>query len=251
MHRPMKKERITHGRVLVIGGSEEYVGAPYLAGICALRSGAESVIVMTPEKVAWAINALTPDLVTRKLKGKYLSLTHLPQIRRQLRTADILIIGNGTGTKPGTTRLLRALMEWEGKKVIDADALKVLSFPVENAILTPNEREWKLLERNVGIPALRARNVLVKKGFPTKILSARKTFAIRPDRGLQKAGTGDVLAGLCAGFLAEGCALFEAARIACLTGNRAAKVLAKRKSGYYLAGDIAKELQFARMKTLM
>ncbi|MBV9349710.1 MAG: bifunctional ADP-dependent NAD(P)H-hydrate dehydratase/NAD(P)H-hydrate epimerase, partial [Patescibacteria group bacterium] len=145
MHRPMKKERITHGRVLVIGGSEEYVGAPYLAGICALRSGAESVIVMAPEKVAWAINALTPDLVTRKLKGKYLSMTHLPQIRRQLRTADILIIGNGTGTKPGTTRLLRALMEWEGKKVIDADALKVLSFPVENAILTPNEREWKLL----------------------------------------------------------------------------------------------------------
>ena len=48
-------------RVLVVGGSEEYSGAVYLAGIAALRSGAESVIVMAPEKVAWALNALSPD----------------------------------------------------------------------------------------------------------------------------------------------------------------------------------------------
>jgi len=86
-------------RVLVVGGSEEYSGAVYLAGIAALRSGAESVIVMAPEKVAWALNALSPDLITRKLRGKYLALSHKAEIMRQLKTADVLVIGNGATTR--------------------------------------------------------------------------------------------------------------------------------------------------------
>ncbi|HEY4488031.1 MAG TPA: NAD(P)H-hydrate dehydratase, partial [Candidatus Paceibacterota bacterium] len=73
-------------RVLVIGGSEEYAGAPYLAGIAALRTGAESVVIMAPEKVAWTINALSPDLMTRKLKGRYLTKAHERTIRRQMET---------------------------------------------------------------------------------------------------------------------------------------------------------------------
>src|SRR3989344_5602997 len=135
-------------RVLVVGGSEEFVGAPYLAAIAALRAGAESVIVMAPEKVAWALNALSPDLMTRKLRGKYLSRAHESVIRRQIKTADILILGNGAGTRPGTAALMRSLMRSPIAKVVDADALKVLqNNQVENAILTPNEREWKLLEK--------------------------------------------------------------------------------------------------------
>ena len=54
-----------NGRLLIIGGSPEYTGAPALAGVAALRSGADSVVVAAPEKVAWAINRLSADLVTR------------------------------------------------------------------------------------------------------------------------------------------------------------------------------------------
>ena len=233
-------------RVLVVGGSEEYTGAVYLAGIAALRSGAESVIVMAPEKVAWALNALSPDLITRKLRGKYLALSHKAEIMRQLKTADVLVIGNGATTRSGTAALLRALCEWPGKKIIDADALKALrGNKISNAILTPNSGEWKLLEKNNDIKKLLAKNVIVKKGMPTEILSAKKKFRQRnTNRGLEKAGTGDVLAGLCAGYLAQGLSLWTTAKKACETGNTIAELLTKKKKGYYfLASDILQELK--------
>jgi ADP-dependent NAD(P)H-hydrate dehydratase / NAD(P)H-hydrate epimerase len=169
-------------RVLVVGGSEEYSGAVFLAGIAALRSGAESVVVMAPEKVAWALNALTPDLVTRKLRGKYLSLQHKAEIIRQLKTADVLVMGNGATTRPATAALMRALCAWPGRKVIDADALKVLrGSDVSNAILTPNGGEWKLLEKNSDIKKLLVHNVIIKKGMPTEILSGTYSPVCAPD----------------------------------------------------------------------
>ncbi|MEK7107432.1 MAG: NAD(P)H-hydrate dehydratase, partial [Patescibacteria group bacterium] len=222
-------------RVLVVGGSEEYSGAVYLAGIAALRSGAESVIIMAPEKVAWAVNALSPDLITRKLRGKYLAMAHKAEIMRQLKTADVLVLGNGATTRPGTSALMRALCEWPGKKVIDADALKVLrANKVSNAILTPNAGEWKLLVRNNDIKKLLEKNVIIKKGMPAEILSGAKKFRQRnTNRGLEKAGTGDVLAGLCAGYLAQGLSLWDAAKKACETGNAIAELLTRKKRGYY------------------
>jgi len=237
------------GRVLVVGGSEEFTGAVYLAGIAALRSGAESVIVMAPERAAWALNALSPDLTTRKLKGRYLSLVHEATIRKQLKTADVLILGNGATTRPGTAVLMRSLMRWPGAKVIDADALKTLrGSAVRNAILTPNEREWNLLKEHSDTKKLLANgNVIIKKGNPSRILAAKQQFSQRrTNRGLEKAGMGDVLAGLCAGYLARGYPLWSAAMHATKLGNNIAGMLTKKKRGYFFfASDIVKELRKA------
>ncbi|MBI4093906.1 NAD(P)H-hydrate dehydratase [Candidatus Kaiserbacteria bacterium] len=234
-----------HGRVLLVGGSEDFVGAPYLAGIAALRSGAESVVVMAPEKVAWAMNALSPDLMTRKLRGKYLSRAHERAIMRQTKTADILVLGMGAGLHSKTKELMRALIRLPLPKVIDADALKALrGNEIENAILTPNQGEWKSLERESDIRALLQKgNVIVKKGFPTEIWTRRVHISVKTNKGLRKAGTGDVLAGMCAGFWASGLSPLDAAEKACRVGNDIADILTKKKKGYYfLASDIAKEL---------
>ena len=237
-------------RVLVIGGSEEFVGAPYLAGIAALRAGAESVIVMAPENVAWAINALSPDLMTRKLRGKWLSRAHLRAIRAQMRTADILVLGNGAGVRPETAALMRSLMRTPILKVVDADALKVLcGIGIVNAILTPNEREWKLLMGQNEIQKLLAANSIVRKGFPTVILTGLQKFTLRTNKGLSKAGTGDVLAGMIAGFLACGLSPLAASMRACAVGNDIANILTKKRRGYdFLASDLAAALPFSRMK---
>lgn len=239
-------------RVLVVGGSEEYVGAVYLAGIAALRSGAESVVVMAPEKVAWALNALSPDLMTRKLRGALLSPLHRAAILHRLKTADILVLGNGAGTESRTAALMRSLMRWPGLKVVDADALKALrGDAVSNAILTPNAGEWGLLKRNSDIQKLLKKGVvIIKKGAPTEILSATKTLRrAGTNRGLEKAGTGDVLAGLCAGYLAQGLSLWAAAKKATETGNAVARLLTKKKKGYhFLASDMVEELR--RSKSL-
>jgi NAD(P)H-hydrate epimerase len=230
----------------VVGGSEEFVGALFLAGIAALRSGAESVIIMAPERVAWALNALSPDLITKKLKGGYLAPRHRAEIMRQLESADILLLGNGATTRPTTASLMRSLMCWPGPKVVDADALKVLrNNAVSNAILTPNEREWRIIARHNDMRELLKRNVIIKKGLPTTVLSATKTFRMsHTNRGLQKAGTGDVLAGLCAGCLAQGLSLWSAAKRAAEIGNRIADTLTKRKKGYFfLASDIVADVR--------
>lgn len=233
-------------RILVVGGSEEYTGAVYLAAIAALRAGAESVIVMAPERVAWTLNALSPDLMTRKLRGKYLTRAYERAIRKQMKTADILLVGNGATTRPATAALMRALMRSPVQKVVDADALKVLrNNQVSNAILTPNESEWKLLEKNNDIRKLMAKNVIIKKGNPSTILSANKKLTMsRTNPGLAKAGTGDVLAGMCAGYLASGLSPLLAAKKACETGNTIANILTKKKRGYYfLASDLLHELK--------
>lgn len=244
-----KKTNSARRRVLVVGGSEEFAGAPYLAGMAALRAGAESVIVMAPEKVAWAINTLSPDLMTRKLPGKHLTGAHERAIRKQMRTADILVLGNGAGTRPGTAALMRSLVRSPLPKVADADALKVLRRnQVSGAILTPNEGEWKLLAKNNDIKKLLRTNFIIKKNSLTKILSGSRSISIRPNKGLAKAGTGDVLAGLCAGFLAAGFPPLAAAKKACETGNKIAGILTKRKKGYhFLASDLVHEMRRSRI----
>lgn len=73
---PLKpRKRVSHkgqnGHVLVIGGSEDYIGAPALVGMAALavlRSGADLVTVAAPAKVAWAINCISPDIITKKIQ---------------------------------------------------------------------------------------------------------------------------------------------------------------------------------------
>ena len=236
-------------RVLVVGGSEEYPGAVYLAAMSAMRSGDSSVIVMAPTRVAWTLNALSPDLMTRKLPGSHLSPRHERAILKQLKTADVLVLGNGATTRKPAAKLMRRLMRLPIQKVIDADALKVLKgAAIKNAILTPNEGEWRSLVKNSNVRTLQKHNVIIKKGARTEILAAsRKSAMPRVNPGLEKAGMGDVLAGLCAGQLAHGNDMFFAAREACALGNKIADILTKRKRGYFfLASDIIGEMKKAR-----
>ena len=79
-----KRKKSSHkgenGTVLVIGGSEEYTGSVALAGIAALRSGADIVTIAAPKKVAWAINALSPDLITHKVNCEHFTLKNAKEI---------------------------------------------------------------------------------------------------------------------------------------------------------------------------
>ena len=76
--RSKKSHKGQNGIVLVIGGSELYTGAPTFVGMSALasmRTGVDLVYIAAPERAAWVIAEISPDLITVKLKGKYLSKT--------------------------------------------------------------------------------------------------------------------------------------------------------------------------------
>jgi len=132
-----------NGLVLVVGGSRDFVGAVALAGLAALRSGCDLVKIIAPEKVAWAINAYSPDLVTEKLKCDYFKLNHFKLIEQSMRKFDVLLIGNGIGLNKSTKQFCKKIIKnIKQFKVIDADAIKAVSTDdCENSIITPHSKE--------------------------------------------------------------------------------------------------------------
>lgn len=240
-----------NGRVLIIGGSPEYIGAPALAGIAALRSGADSVVVAAPAKVAWAINCLSPDLVTRKLPGMWLALRHFPTLMALAKHADCVLVGGGVHPRPQSLALIKKITgAFAGCKVLDAAAITAFDrAKLKNAILTPNQREYERLKLYANVKKLVAHgNLIVAKSWRTKIYSSRGTFENRTGNpGLTKAGTGDVLAGLIAGFVAQSQDLLQSAINAVYYLGMLGEVLYKKKQGYfYLASDLAAEVTSLR-----
>lgn len=252
-HRKPFAHKGDSGRVLVIGGSKQYVGAVALAGIAALRAGCDVVTIAAPEKVAWAVNCLYPDLITVKLRGDYIRHKHLNDIIPLLDQSDVILLGNGIGINNDTKKFCNALMRTyqHKQKVIDADAIKLLQLQeIQNAIITPHAREFDILLHNSHatektLSSVINSNVILKKGPTDAIISKNKTKKITGGNpGLAKAGTGDVLAGLCAGFLAQSHDLFESACAASQLSKEIGNILLRKKKGYsFIASDMVEEIE--------
>ncbi len=262
-----------NGLVLVVGGSKDFVGAVTLAGLAALRSGADLVKVIAPEKVAWAINAYSPDLVTMKLKGKYFNLNHYNIVKNLMNKFDVLLIGNGIGLSNETKKFCKKTIKNIKKfKVIDADAIKSISMhDAENSIITPHSKELEYFlinskvnkskinkinnERNIIKKSklikkitqrfLDRNNIILLKGRIDAIISKDKIFYNKTgNEGMTKGGTGDVLAGLCAGFLAQSKDLLQSAINAAYFNGLIGDILLKKKKGFsYLASDMVEEIR--------
>ncbi len=267
-----------NGRVLAIGGSREYIGAVALAGLAALRSGCDWVTIAAPEKVAWAVNALSADLVAIKLKGDYFSLKHYKELKKLIEKHDVLLIGNGMGLKKETKSLIKTIIKNNKLKVIDADAIKSLAMnELENSIITPHIKELEIFLKNSKInnstikktineKKIEKKATLIKKTIINKnkknnffeknniillkgpidiIISKNKIFYNKTgNAGMTKAGTGDVLAGLCAGFLAQSKDLEQSAVNAAYFNGLIGDILLKKKKGFtYLASDMVGEIE--------
>lgn len=239
-----------NGEVLIIGGSEDYVGCLALAGLAALRTGADWVTVAAPEKVAWAISCLTPDLITKKVKGKYFRKRHVKEMLELAKKHNAVLIGNGIGKKSGA--FVREFVKKAGlPMVIDADGIKSIRIQdARNAILTPHKRELQILMKNSGAGSEKELfgmirdNVIVAKGRADRIISKNREACNRTgNEGMTVGGTGDVLAGLAAGFLCQGYSKFDSACYAAYINGAAGDLLKKRKGYSFIASDLVRELR--------
>ncbi len=239
-----------NGRVLIIGGSEDYIGAPALVGMGALatlRSGADLVSVVAPAKVAWAINCISPDIITKKIKCDNFSAKNVNEVVRLSKDFDVVEIGNGIAFTPGAKEFMQKVINGIKKPmVIDAAALRVIKIQnVEGSVLLPHAKELEILlknskltdnnlQRNIGS------NILVKKGHPvTEIISKRKiVYNKTGNPGMTHGGTGDVLAGIVAGLIAQGNGGFMASCAAAYVNGKAADYLYRKKGFGYLASDL-------------
>jgi len=255
------------GRILVIGGSKDYAGAPALVGLAALRSGADWVTIAAPEKAAWAINSLSPDLVTKKFPCDYFDERREEELIELSKNFDIITIGNGMSEREDTKLLIQKIVQKIPQyKIIDADAIKAIRIDdARNSILTPHEKELEMFlinnkkskkileEKNMAVKAkkiqaeltelLKNNNVILLKGQTDIIISQNLIlFNKTGNAGMSIAGTGDVLTGIAAGLLAQTKDMFYAASLAAYVNGKCGDALLKKTGIGFLASDMLNEI---------
>jgi len=214
------------GRVLIIAGSRGKTGAAHLAGVGALRSGAGLVTVATPSCCLPIVAAMAPEYMTEALEETADGL-HPDGVDRVLDMArDVIALGPGIGQGASTRHFVRALVDRATTPlVIDADGLNALSEDPDkllgregrDVIITPHPGE---MARLVGMSTAEvqasrleiARNFavahhvyVVLKGHRTVIATPDEKVFINPtgNPGMATGGTGDVLTGMVAAWLAQ------------------------------------------------
>jgi NAD(P)H-hydrate epimerase len=261
------RERDAHkgrfGRILIVGGSPNYIGAPLLAGRSALRSGGGLVTLGVPSSLHASYAARIEELMVFPLpdrdgvhtrEGAALLLENPGRF-------DVLAVGPGFARGRDQDEFLRLLLaEWEGPLVIDADGLQALASKSEwlasakaRLVLTPHLGEMEaltgrpraeiLLDR-IGFVrewAARFRATLLLKGNPTLVADPNGIVSLNTtgNPGMATAGSGDVLTGTIAALL--GCRLSEpeGARLAVWVHGRAGDLAAAAKGE---AGLIARDV---------
>ena len=147
-NRDSSSHKGNNGRLLVIGGSKDYSGAPAIAGMAAIGAGADLVYVASPQNAAEAIKSTSPDLIVKSLEGDKLSLKHSDEILSLVDNVDSVLIGPGAGIDEDTSKLFNILVTKIKKPIVlDADALKQVELSLiknrEDIILTPHIFEFK------------------------------------------------------------------------------------------------------------
>ncbi len=252
----VKKSRIASahkgdfGRLLVIGGSEVFSGAPALVSLAALRTGVDIAYLAAPAKTAYAVSSVSPNLITLKLKGDHLSAGNVASLQPYLETVDAVAMGPGLGVHAETLEFVKACVtaiENAGKPLLlDADGLKAfaefkraLKVPL---VLTPHAGEYEILaggklagsleERVVEVQrtAAELKAVILLKGQVDLVCDAKRVklnFTGNP--GMTVGGTGDVLSGVVGALLAQKADPFEAAVAGAFVNGAA---------GDFAAGDV-------------
>lgn len=245
--RPEWAHKGNFGNVLVVAGSKLYSGSATLAGVSALRAGADMVTVAAPTRAADVAAHTLPDLITYPLKGDYLSSRHLADIMDlvHVRSVNSMVIGCGMGRHNSTISVIKKLItKLTIPMVLDADGLYAISLNPEivygkHVILTPHAGELAILlggkkvsvnfdERLVGAKeaAQKYRAVVLLKGHVDIITDGVNTITNNTGTPfMTKGGFGDTLCGIVAALLARGVGLFEAAHIGAYINGRAGEEL--------------------------
>ncbi|MDR5655593.1 NAD(P)H-hydrate dehydratase [Halodesulfurarchaeum sp. HSR-GB] len=249
--RPTDAHKGDFGRVLVVGGGP-YTGAPALAAQAALRAGADLATVLTPEPVADQVQGFSEDLIVRGLPGTRIEPTHVSTILEAAADQDVMILGPGLGAADPTREAVGQILEaYEGKAVVDADAISVVSAVETDAslILTPHRGEFQQLggesaddrdgwATSAAQVAADLGQTLLLKGPHDVVTDGDRTRINRTGNpGMTVGGTGDVLAGVTGATFATLDPVPAAAVAAYLTGT-AGDLAAESRNGGLLASDL-------------
>ena len=242
------------GKILVIGGSNVFSGAPFLVASAALRTGVDLAHIAAPSKTAYAISSISPNVITIKLEGNHLNPRNLAAIRPYLEKSTAVAIGPGLGlhkeTKGAVKDLVKVVERLKVPLLLDADGLKAFAefkHRVKSPmVFTPHAGEYQILTGKEPPQDLKKRVeevqktaqelgvTILLKGHRDVISDGRRVktnFTGNP--GMTVGGTGDVLSGIVAAFLAQDADPFEAA-VAGAFINGAAGDFVQKDKGYHM-----------------
>ncbi len=239
------------GHTLVLGGSCLYAGAPLLAAAAALRVGSGLSTVALPAsaraQAPVPLNALIVRAVSDAGAGHFAPAS-VPDVEPLLAGATALVLGPGVGRAPETLAVLETALQTDLPVVVDADALHLLAGHESligrpaPTVLTPHPGEMRVLLAGYGLAqyisasrvecaaalAERLGLTVVLKGLGTVIARADGQWAVNTsgNQGLATAGSGDVLAGMLGGLLAQGVDCWDAVRLGVFAHGLAAELSA-------------------------
>jgi NAD(P)H-hydrate epimerase len=264
LSRPANANKYTVGSVLVVGGGEEYHGAPILAAnaansaLAALRTGAGYATIFAPKSKAEIIRKLSPNIIVRAYKDENLSkdvVAGVENIRH-----DVAVIGPGLGKGEDVYDGIAALVENEtraGKLILlDGDAIGAIArhkrLLGKNIVLTPHHGEFSALvgvdQKDAEPEQLANRAISFAKNYNCVIvLKGHETFISDGNRlkinrakssALATMGTGDVLSGIIGAYLAMNRRPFESATAGVYLHSVIGDALNKSHGNHILAEDV-------------
>ena len=256
--RPPGANKGTFGRVMVVAGSSQYIGAAYLACSGAIRAGAGLVTLATPRSLVPIIAAQVPEVTYLPLQesewGVPEGTMSANSIIEAIQGYDALLIGCGLGQAPATAKMLRHVLkalppDLEHRVVVDADGLNILAKTSNwwkevprDAVITPHPGEMSRLsgssvEEIQGDRIASARDgasrwgkTVLLKGAYSVAAGTQGQVLLNPfaNAVLATAGTGDVLAGMLASLLGQGLNPLDATAAAAYLHGAAGELVRER-----------------------
>jgi len=245
-----------YGRLAILAGSTGLTGAGVMAQAAALKTGAGLVTVGVPECLMDIYQKKLTEAMTYPLPcaDGALSKNAADAVDAFLKRKNAVAAGPGLSTKPGVKEVIARLVTgFDIKKILDADALNVLSGDIDilkqkkgSIVLTPHPAEFSRLSgapvkeilknpvRHASAFAKQYGVVLVLKGATTVVAEpdGNTALILAGSPGMAKGGSGDVLTGVIGALLAQGLDGYEAAVTGCHINGLAGMAAAKEQGEY-------------------
>ena len=226
------------GRIGVIAGSEQMIGAGILAALAAFRTGAGLVCLCSPKKALNNVNSHCPELICcplDEIENSEVTITQVTEYCRQHRF-DTVVIGPGLGRGDALSHSIKHVcLTIDAMGIggtLDADALMALdvqwcrdNLTSQNWVLTPHPKEFQHLfpdqctdstdrVAQAQLASKEVEQVIVLKGYQT-VVAGNDRFQINKtgNPGMATAGSGDVLSGIIATLKAQGLSVYDAASL--------------------------------------
>ncbi|MBM3292378.1 NAD(P)H-hydrate dehydratase [Candidatus Bathyarchaeota archaeon] len=259
--RPPESHKGMFGRLLVIAGSSQYSGAPLLTTMGAYSVGLDLVYTAIPDKIGDTVSSYSPSIISVKYPQENLTEESIEFLNPIIEKIDAVAIGPGLGlhseTKKAVTQIISICDKKKIPMLIDADALKAYGEIRKKVktptVFTPHSKEFEILTGKIveGTPenkteivqkeAKKLGAVILLKGNVDIISDGTKTrLNWTGNPGMTVGGTGDVLSGIVAGYLAQKAEPIEAAAAGAFINGAAGDIIKKEKGYHILPEDLIK-----------